>query len=209
MKKIHLIVCIFLSITTYSQKKKMQPKSGDLLLGIKAGANLSNISGKDDRYVYKSRFGFHAGLVGRYSFDNKMALQTEILYNNVGALTEFADNDFDTKGTITLQNITIPVNFQYKIVPKLYAETGPEFNFNLTAKHKSRDQYDWESDWKEYTKGFYFGWTIGAGYELSNNLIFNLRYSMGLTSPFKNVGNLTTDDFRLGNLQGGFIYFFK
>ncbi len=209
MKKIHLVLLILLSATVYGQKKKTQNTSSDFHLGFKGGGNYSSISGNDDLYTYKGRLGFHAGFVGKYNLDGKMALQGEVLYNNLGTHTEFTSNDVFTKGNLTLQYITLPVSFQYRIVPQLYAETGPEFNINLTAKHKARDEYNWEGDWKEYTKGFYFGWTIGAGYELSNNLIFNLRYSMGLTSPFKNVGPLTADHFRLGNLQGGLSYFFK
>lgn len=195
-----------LSVTAFCQQNKTNQASTKFDLGIKAGANYSSISGEDVFYTYKGRPGFHGGFVGKYNLNNKMALQAEALFNNVGTYTDFGDN---RKGNVEMQNITVPVSFQYSLLPQLYVETGPELNINLTTKHKSREEAEWELDWKEYSREFHYGWTLGAGYELTNNLVFNLRYSFGLLSPFKSSENSAADRFRLNNLQGGLIYFFK
>ena len=108
MKKIHLVLLILLSATVYGQKKKTENTSSDFHLGFKGGGNYSSISGNDDLYTYKGRLGFHAGFVGKYNLDGKMALQGEVLYNNLGTHTEFTSNDVLPRETLHYNTLPFP-----------------------------------------------------------------------------------------------------
>ncbi|MBP7174401.1 MAG: PorT family protein [Cloacibacterium sp.] len=210
MRKIILTLMILQSIIGFAQKKKViTKKTNNFHFGIKAGGNYSNIAGKDIYYTYRYRFGFHGGLVGKYDFGNQFSAQAEVLYSNIGTKTEFYENNYKFNGIVKIQNITIPIVVQYKIIPKLYVETGPEVNINLTAIHKEEKGENWSFDWKKYMSSSYFAWAIGSGFHITDELSINARYSLGIITPFKKIEGSVVDHFKMNNVQLGLIYFIK
>ena len=99
--------------------------------------------------------------------------------------------------------ITVPVMFQYNVIPNLYLEAGPEFGFLVSAKTKAKNETDNDvlntsDDYKDDMKTFNFGLGIGAGYYFTDNIGLSARYIAGLSDIAKNP--LTGDDKRRNNV---------
>ena len=99
----------------------------------------------------------------------------------------------------------------------MYIETGPEVNIPIKSEEVITDKAGYNNipdkkSFKEYTKGAFFGWNFGGGYFITEKFSVNLRYSMGITSPYnnKNIVQNRGDrtKFRTGNLQLGLSYQF-
>jgi hypothetical protein len=108
MKKIHLVLLILLSATVYGQKKKTQNTSSDFHLGFKGGGNYSSISGNDDLYTYKGRLGFHAGFVGKYNLDGKMALQEKFFTTTSEHILNLPRTTFLPRETLHYNTLPFP-----------------------------------------------------------------------------------------------------
>lgn len=135
-------------------------------LGIKVGANFSNIQDVSD---LDSRTGLVAGAFATFGFGN-MAIQPEVLYSQQGA-----KNDIDK---FDLDYVNIPVMLKvYPLGKALNLQVGPQFGF-LT--HNSfRDQIK--------AKSYDFSGAAGIGVDLPFGLRVDGRYNFGLTDIFKDA----------------------
>ena len=203
-----------------SSPQKSYSKNQPLTFGIKAGGGLNKISVKDETYRnLKSKIGFYGGLFVNYSISEKMAVQLDALYQHFGTKINYKDdtNVKGVKGYWTLSHINIPVTFQFKFIPQVYIETGPEVNIPIKSEQVNTDKAGYnnipdKTSFKEYTKGAFFGWNFGGGYFITEKFSVNLRYSMGITSPYNEKedhnGKKDRAKFRTGNLQLGLSYHF-
>lgn len=81
--------------------------------------------------------------------------------------------------------------FKYYATEALYIEAGPQVGFLMSAKE------DWsasatfggetlsesgEDDVKDAFKSIDFGFNLGAGYNITENLSLGLRYNLGLSN---------------------------
>ncbi len=107
------------------------------------------------------------------------SIQPEVIYNSVGS--KYESNS--SSSTLTLDYITVPVMFQYNVVPQFYLEAGPEFGLLVGAKSKFESgSVSGEADLdKDNFNDFNFGLGIGAGFNLTNNIGINARYVAGFT----------------------------
>ena len=200
-----------------SSPQKSYSKNQPLTFGIKAGGGLNKISVKDETYRnLKSKIGFYGGLFVNYSISEKMAVQLDALYQHFGKKINYKE-DTNVKGYWTLSHINIPVTFQFKFIPQVYIETGPEVNIPIKSEEVITDKAGYNNipdkiSFKEYTKGAFFGWNFGGGYFITEKFSVNLRYSMGITSPYNEKedhnGKKDRAKFRTGNLQLGLSYHF-
>ncbi len=120
---------------------------------------------------------------------SKLAFQPEVIFSTQGYnekyKTIFVSRDTDVK----LSYVNIPLEFQYKIMEKLYIETGPQIGFLLSAK--ADDTYtslltntttaQKNVDFKKDSNKHMISYTFGAGYLVTNNLSVSLRYNLGIT----------------------------
>ena len=145
-----------------------------------------------------------------------MAVQLDALYQHFGTKINYKE-DTNVKGYWTLSHINIPVTFQFKFIPQVYIETGPEVNITIKSEEVITDKAGYNNipdkiSFKEYTKGAFFGWNFGGGYFITEKFSVNLRYSMGITSPYNEKedhnGKKDRAKFRTGNLQLGLSYHF-
>ena len=204
MKKIFLLSSLVLLTYTQAQQKKVE-KNEKFKFGIKAGGNVSKITGGEDMHrTHHEKIGYYGGVTAKYAITRKMGVQTDVLFNNLGSSTVEKDNN--AKGKIQMNYISVPVLGQYQIIPKLYAETGPEFSFNLTSKIEEKNPES-VTYWEKFTKIFHFGWSLGAGYHITDNLVGNFRGNIGLISPFIDNPN-RAEVFRINNIQLGMTYLF-
>src|SRR5688500_11284231 len=107
--------------------------SAQVQFGVKAGANIANLTG-DDAEGSKSKFGLNAGAFVEIPVADKFSVKPELVYSLQGAKGE---DDSDEK--LNLSYINIPVLAKYNIAEGFFAETGPQIGFLVSAKAKDGD----------------------------------------------------------------------
>ena len=182
--------------------------------GAKAGVNLASISDIDEGTgeSIKGRTSFHVGGLAQYSFNEKLAIQVEVLYSEVGNKYEYSDSynydgplragggnySYNEEVITKLSYISMPILAKYFIITGLSVEAGPQFSQLISAKQDweetSSDDFGSETDSgsddiKDFMNGFDIGGAIGASYELDLGLFFSARYVFGLTEIY-DVGSL-------------------
>ena len=149
----------------------MSVSAQETRFGVKAGVNLSNLTG--DAEDAKSLVGFQVGGFAEIKLTEKFAIQPEVLFSTQGAKFEGTDgdSDYNTK----LNYINVPVLAKYFVTEAFTVEAGPQIGFLVSAKDDGEDT-------KDYYKSVDFGFNFGAGYNFTENLSLGLRYTLGLSS---------------------------
>ncbi len=167
MKKVFLGLAVAISSMTFAQEKAKE-SSSSVRFGLKAGLNVSTISGGDS----KAKAGFYGGAFANIPIASSFSVQPEVMYNGVGAKDEQL-NDFK----VNLSYISVPVMFQYNVIPNFYLEAGPQFSFLVDSKFKYQSVSVKAND---YIKTFDFGIGLGAGYYVTDNFGITARYVAGV-----------------------------
>ena len=181
MKKLFtllFLVCLF-STVSFAQMQA----------GLKAGVNISNLSG-DDAGSPDSKTGFAFGGFFMYQFSPMFAIQPEAYYTMKGATEKMDFSGTTVDLTYTLDYIEIPVLFKFLIPiqgsgvrPAIFA--GPFLGINTTAKVKA--EFDGQSQEEDLTdtKSTEFGLQFGGGIGFpvgKGELGVDLRYILGLST---------------------------
>ncbi|WP_235942111.1 porin family protein [Pontibacter fetidus] len=186
MKKLFIIGAMLLAGATATQAQ-----SG---LGIRGGANLSNLSGdlrNEDNF--ENKWGFHGGITYNIGIvDNFFSIQPELLYSQKGfknADTEFEVGGVNYKrtGKVNYNYLDLPVMAKIKAGP-LYFEAGPQASYLLSVNNETKTYLDGnlqsssrdEKD-KEGLKEFEFGYGAGVGFALGNTVNLGVRYNGSLS----------------------------
>lgn len=148
--------------------------------GIKGGLNITSFAG-GNYYDSKSLVGFQVGGFAEIKIIERLSIQPEVLYSTQGAKQEVGMTDFDSK----LNYINVPVLAKFYVTKQFTVEAGPQLGFLVSAKNNGNDAKD---AFKSVDTGFNFG----AGYNFTDNVSVNLRYTVGLA----NIG-----DFEVNNAQ--------
>lgn len=148
-----LVSLLFCSVFMFAQGAKV---------GIKAGINISTISGPQEKnalgeVLEETKFvpGFHLGPTLSYEFTDKVGFQVELLYSQKGGKYRYNDDSsyflliepVDTlwerttlatgrkKVFLTRNNgyLEIPLMFHYKVLPKLRLGAGVSFGVLLNS----------------------------------------------------------------------------
>jgi hypothetical protein len=161
MKKILIILSLVLTHTLFAQK---------VVLGLKAGANISNFNGGDFRDVEKNALvGYHAGgflMIGISSF----SVQPELLVSSAGAKFE----DANQTNNIRLTYLALPVMAKYRTMMGLYFEAGPQFGFKLGENVG-------DLTISEFAKNLDLSACLGIGLQSRRGLGIGVRYVAGLS----------------------------
>lgn len=165
--------------------------------GVKAGYNMSSLSGAPEGVDAKSRSGFHVGGLAEMRA-GRFALQPELLYSTEGAKSTFELEEdgfsIDSKEEIKLAYLNLPIMAKIYVVEGLNLQAGPQLGYLLSAE----SDYEFTSDIMgepmsesgtediiEEAKRFAFGLNFGLGYDLTNNFFVQARYHLGLTGIVK------------------------
>ncbi len=153
-------------------------------LGLKAGANFSNIT---DASNFESKTGFVAGVFVGVKFSDKFAIQPELLYSQQDA--KFDARDFD------LSYVNVPIIFKYYLIQGLNIQVGPQFGFvvddNISEVFAEiGDDVD--------TNNFDTSGVIGLGYDFPLGIRFDARYNFGLTDVVDGGGKNSVISLALG-----------
>ena len=158
-------------------------RGGNVSLGLKAGASLTDFVGKDAS-LFNSRFGFHAGVFANIGFAKLFAFQPELLYSQKGA---HLGNNTDLG--LRLHYVEVPLAFHIN-TDGLFFEAGPQVGFLVAAKGENGNV---SVDRTDAFKTLDFGYLAGLGYQLKHGLGVGLRYNGGFVNVYKSTtsGNTT------------------
>jgi len=197
-----------------------------LRFGLKAGANLSNLSGdlvQQDQY--KNRFGFQGGAMLNVGLlaDDLLAIQVEALYSQKGF--KYADQQF-TVGGSTFRN-TGNVRYDYLDVPVLlrlktggvFFEAGPQYSYllNISNNRSFTQNGNVVGSTSSSTSNLdnvrrnELGYAAGLGFQAESGFLVGLRYNGAFTdfakdgysnNEFRNARNSTFQAY-VGYMLGG------
>lgn len=168
--------------------------------GIKIGVNNSNLFGEEAQqleqdigYELKSKWGLCAGGFIQFNLGKVLAVQPEFLYTMKGARMKEEVLGETFKLAINGAYVEVPVLVKFMIPtpggvkPNLFV--GPAIAFKLSAKMKAEyagetiEEEDVSDDMEDTEFGLIFGGGLDFG-----KLMFDLRYSLGLTTLSKYEG---------------------
>lgn len=146
--------------------------------GIKGGLNVTSFAG-GNYYDAKSLVGFQVGGFAEIKIIERLSIQPEVLFSTQGAKFDGGSAaDYDDK----LNYINVPVLAKFYITKQFTVEGGPQLGFLVSAKRESNDV-------KDIYKSVDTGFNFGAGYNFTDNVSVNLRYTVGLS----NIADYNTD----------------
>ncbi|UOQ66781.1 porin family protein [Hymenobacter volaticus] len=191
MKKQIAIFATFLAAVAAAPSAHAQ----GVRIGVKGGANLSNLSGdltNEDRY--QNKFGFHGGLMLNIGLldDGFLSVQPEVLFSQKGFT--YADdeytiggNKFKYDGDRTYNYIDVPVLLKIK-AGSVYFEAGPQYSYLLKVKDDTKvtqngtvlAQNSNTSNLDNVNRNE-IGYAAGLGYQSEGGLMLGLRYNGSFT----------------------------
>lgn len=161
MKKVCVLaIMAILSAATFAQTK----------FGAKVGFAAANVTEVNDAGV---RIG---ALVGGFAqvpltlMGYDIEFMPELLYVMKG-------NKDDDGDKLKLNYIDVPLNFAYSLVEDVLVYVGPQVGFLLSSDYEG-------VDWKEDMNTIDFSVNIGGNYNLTEEIILDVRYCQGLSNLF-------------------------
>ncbi|MBR2195619.1 MAG: PorT family protein [Salinivirgaceae bacterium] len=171
-----------------------------LSYGVKAGLNFSKMKMKVDGEIVddiKFNPGVNLGVYADYGFSDMLAIETGLTFEKKGFKMKNEETSYGVGVEMTSKfNIvyaTIPVQARLNF-GNFYAMAGPYVGIGLTGKHIVKVIFDDETEknddsiefgneaGKSDVKRFDFGFGIGAGYEITDNLGVRLGYDLGMAN---------------------------
>lgn len=139
--------------------------------GVRAGANISNISGSG--LNTKAKTGLYVGVYKEISLvKGVLFIQPELQYSREGFSIETND--------VKIDYITVPILAKVYAVKMLSFETGPQFGFAISDNLK-------ENFIGTKTETFVPSWAFGASFNLPLGLSINTRYISSLNKNLDNI----------------------
>jgi opacity protein-like surface antigen len=161
MKKIILTLAVVLTAAFANAQ--------DMKFGAKGGLNSFTVTNSTGA---KSKISFQLGGFAEFKVSEKFAVQPELMYTSQGAKDAF--------GTLALSYINIPVIAKYYVTEDFSIQAGPQIGFLMSAKYDGTDV-------KDSLKSMDYGLNIGAGYNLNEDMMLDLRYYLGMAQLQKDL----------------------
>ena len=197
MKKLFTVFVIMILVASFALAQKkvrkvvyetVDDESGTMIAGAKFGLNFATFGGDNSsNYSTTTKF-FFGGFFG-YDFIRNFGLQGELLYNPVGGGYSSPGQAGGNDGIsylefVVLAKYSVPVN----PVIKIFFEAGPQLGIKMSATEHS-DATGTDTDISQYISGTDFDLVVGTGTAFRvgpGNIIFDVRYNIGLSSIQKN-----------------------
>ena len=182
MKKIILL----LTVTMFTSASFAQM---NLNYGITAGASISTLTNKSTSGTVSASTNYKAGLrAGGFvelGIATGMAIQADVLYNQMGGTSKNASNG--SKATINLDYLAIPINFKYSIpnVTGLGVFAGPQIGVLLGASVKTPEGSLDASEVKRSFNTIDFAGNVGVQYQLPIGIRFSAAYQYSFGNALK------------------------
>lgn len=184
MKKVNLLIALLICLTASAQI--------DHNFGVKAGTNYSH--SRSDWSIYEGKIGYYVGGYFNLGLSDIVSLRPELLLVNQGSKVSRALNvlyaDVFDIGESNLNDIFIqlPITFRFKVVSPLHIEIGPQLGYLIKRTEVFKKfPYDpsVEGAKTKYPLSgidqFDIALNGGFGFDITNKLEVNARYSWGLT----------------------------
>ena len=178
-----ILTLVLLGAFTGAAQAQYRGRGGNVSLGLKTGASLTNFVGGDAN-GYLSRFGYNAGIFANIGLTRLIAFQPEVLYSQKGARF----NNLGDAG-VRMHYVDVPLAFHVN-TDGFFFEAGPQVGFLVAAKYQNGST---STDITDRYKSIDFGYLAGLGYQLKHGLGIGLRYNGEFTN-FPNssvIGNTT------------------
>lgn len=192
MKKLFLVaVLAIFSFQNNNAQDITLGVTGGLFLGSAdleiAGIDVGSIS--DDLDVLDGG-GFYLGLLADIEVIGDFHVQPELLYANIGGESA----------------VIVPVMAKYYVAESFNLQAGPQFDFLL----------DIPSIVKEAINTFGLSMAVGAGYDITEKISVQAKYSFGLNDRIDSsiddllggLGGIITPSLKTNILQAGVVYKF-
>lgn len=189
MKKLPILLSFFfIFFSSINSNAQMGTK------GIKGGLNVSNIFVDGTGYNFIE--GFNAGVFFRTVPIERVSLQVEILYSQLGAGLEIEDGFSSYRGeTIRLNYISLPVlariNFANNKVGVL---VGPAINYLAAAGDDANIEGSGE-DLRGLYNDFDFTFAVGFEVDITSGILIGSRTSLSITDIMSGDNVFVTDQF--------------
>ena len=190
----------------------------NIRLGLRAGANYSNLAGNvKNEDTYNNKAGFLGGVMLNAPLlgDGLLSIQPEVLYSQKGfenKPTEYSSllGKQKREGNVNYNYLDVPVLLKLKVMG-FVAEAGPQYSYLLSANNETKtttiptigEPTVAETKDKRDVSGLNrneLGYVAGIGYEAGNGLSLNLRYT-GAFSDFVKSDNSTYFNGDLSNAR--------
>lgn len=184
--------------------------------GVKAGGNLSTISGVTSSeeggnlewggvnlgsadVSQSMKFGFNVGAWAEYMVMPMFGVQVELNYSTQGVNEKlvtstdlFGGSSSTTKKTWAANYINVPILAKFHFGP-IRAYVGPQLGFalglNTTTETITSDNTNIKEAAVDNFNTFDLSLALGAQYKLTENIGVDARYNIGLTNVFPAVKN--------------------
>lgn len=196
IKTFLVAVALLIGVSANAQDKP-------LIFGVKAGMNLSNVSG-DGAKGSDAKIGFNVGLTLDYALSQDLYLMTGLEFTMKGAKDEGSISEggvsFTGKETSNPMYLQVPIHIGYKFAiadnTNLVLHVGPYIAYGIAGKYKLegtgsvegisgqiKPEVDFFSD--NIAKRFDFGLGLGVGVEFGKFGV-GLGYDLGLANISQN-----------------------
>ena len=170
MKKLFLVLLAITSTLLISAQVRF---------GVKAGLSIANFNTSGLNYIegttHSTRNTFNGGVMASLPLFSSFYIQPELMYSGQGQTSSSPT----ITATSAYDYLNLPVLFKYQHASGLFAETGPQIGFLLSAKEKANG-FTFDDN---ATHSIDFSWAFGLGYQIKTIPVgFNLRYNLGLTN---------------------------
>lgn len=187
----------------------------ELTWGVRGGLNISNAADKysgeveegesksDYEQDFKSRVGFHLGVILDWGLSESFYIQPGLYFATRGAKLEESDEDYKFETKYQLNYLELPILASYRISlgenTQWHINAGPYLAYGLGGKVKWEASYDGESESGDYKafgtsdeddeegdekgglKRFDAGLSFGTGISVKK-MYFGVVYDLGLTN---------------------------
>lgn len=180
MKLKFLVLCVVVLVTITTTHAQKLP----IGIGAKLGANLSGVNGPSLKGNFK--VGYLVGAYADLNVGKSIAIQPELLFSQTSSTTANSPSgilNFQQAKKFNLHYMSIPILLDYKIIPFIHVQVGPQFSILL-----NKNESVVSSGIKSFKSGD-FAAVIGAEARILK-FRAGLRYIIGLS----NVNDLTTQE---------------
>jgi hypothetical protein len=162
--------------------------------GVKGGVSLGDVPNFDQLLNFtgvttSQRIGWAAGGFLMVRWENRFALQPEVLYTQKGVKFDVSEGSESGNVRVKTDFLDVPVLARYTVGKGVrgYVFGGPSFDFRMSAKVKtSVVGAGSEEDVSSEVKSFEFALVVGGGVEFGP-ILLEARWSEGLTDLAKNT----------------------
>lgn len=182
MKKIVLTLIAIIAVNSLV--------SAQIRFGVKGGLNLANVSVTPTipkGTTMSNLIGFHGGIILDVPLSEKISIQPNLLFSQKGIKSTSSNSTILLDSKIALNYIEIPINVMFHATDALSIGGGSYLGYVLSGVSTSTVTFSGktetmtkDADFDRDLKRLDFGLNITAGYEVSNGLIINANYSLGL-----------------------------